>query len=36
MTRFYTNESSSTVWNRLQQVVKKLGYETKTSPDKVG
>ena len=35
MTRFYTNVSSSVVWSRLQQVVKKLGYESRTSPDKV-
>ena len=35
MTRFYTNQSSSIVWSRLQQVVKKLGYESRTSPDKV-
>ena len=35
MTRFYTSESSSTVWNRLQQIIKKLNFECRNSPDKV-
>ena len=35
MTRFYTDQSSSTVWTRLQQALKKLGYEYKNSLDKV-
>lgn len=35
MTRFYTSLSSSKVWNRLQQIMRKLAYDARTSPDKV-
>lgn len=35
MTRFYTSMSSTKVWSRLQEIALKLGFETKTSPDKV-
>ncbi|XP_064398553.1 serine/threonine-protein kinase Chk1-like [Halichondria panicea] len=35
MTRFYTHQSSVRVWGRLQQALRKLGYEHRSSGDKV-
>ncbi len=34
MTRFYTHQSSVQVWGRLQQALRKLGYEHRNSGDK--
>jgi len=35
MTRFYTSQPSVKVWNRLQQIMRKMGYDARTSADKV-
>ena len=36
MTRFYTSQPSAKVWNRLQHVMRNMGYDARTSADKVG
>ena len=35
MTRFYTSQPSVKVWNRLQHIMRKMGYDARTSADKV-
>ena len=36
MTRFYTSQPSAKVWNRLQHIMRNMGYDARTSADKVG
>ena len=35
MTRFYTSQPSAKVWNRLQHIMRNMGYDARTSADKV-